>query len=90
MVEATRGPQADPVEERRDMSPFAQELCERSRRDNAMIVGSEVRGLCMEIVVAERERDEARKLLRECNDTVTPFGCELRHKIDVFLGKVKL
>lgn len=33
---------------------------------------------------------EATKLLRECNATVTPFGCELRHKIDVFLGKVKL
>lgn len=42
------------------MSPFAKELCERSKRDDDMIVGSEARGLCMEIIVNERERDEAR------------------------------
>jgi hypothetical protein len=37
----------------------------------------------------EADLAEAVKLLRECNDTVTPFGCELRHKIDVFLERGK-
>lgn len=35
------------------MSPFAKDLCERSKFDHTMFVGSDIRQLCMEIEAAE-------------------------------------
>ncbi len=40
------------------MSPFARDLMENSKRDDCMIVGSDVRALCMEILKLEKERDD--------------------------------
>lgn len=63
------------------MSPFAQQLCERSKDDNAMIVGSEIRSLCMEIVSVEKERDKWAAIVTERNK-------EVRNLRDLYNGAV--
>lgn len=45
------------------MSPFATDLMENSKRDDAVIVGSDVRALCMEIRNLDESVDRATKAL---------------------------
>jgi len=56
------------------MSPFARELCERSKDDRAIIVGSEIRQLGNEIEAAEAKASRYDEALLRIYLSAMPLG----------------
>jgi hypothetical protein len=69
------------------VSPFATALCEASKRDDTIIVGSDVRALCMEIRASDATADRLAGLLRGARPLCL-VAVQAGHSTHLFMGDI--